>query len=105
MEVADLRPGRERCARANGTEAAMDESSKEPQELAEETRFDRSVKALAGPAIRRDALRSIGGAGMAMLAALGLANAVDAKAGKKGGGHNGGPSKPKKNHKGGKHPK
>src|SRR5215210_7141978 len=63
-EVADLCPGHERCARAKETETAMDELQKEPQELTDQTRFDRSVKALAGPSIGRDALRSIGGAGI-----------------------------------------
>jgi hypothetical protein len=41
----------------------------------DETRFDRSVKVLAGAADRRDALRSLGAAGMALLAALGLGDA------------------------------
>ena len=40
-----------------------------------ETQFDRSVKGLAGAAGRRDVLRFLGMAGMALLAALGRGEA------------------------------
>lgn len=42
----------------------------------DETRFDQSVKGLAGAAGRRDALRSLSAAGLALLAALGLGPAT-----------------------------
>src|SRR4051794_20989945 len=47
---------------------------------------DQSIRAFAGSAVRRDALRSLGGAGMALLAALGVSTAADAKKGDKGSG-------------------
>ena len=50
----------------------------------EESRFDRSVKALAAGADRRDALRSLGTAAMALLAAIGLADAAVAEKQNKG---------------------
>ncbi|MGH2618840.1 MAG: hypothetical protein ACRDJC_26730 [Thermomicrobiales bacterium] len=55
----------------------------------ESFRFDESVKVLAEATDRRDALRSLGAAGMALLAALGL-NGATAREKTKGGGKNGG---------------
>lgn len=52
----------------------------------DETRFDESVKDLVSATDRRDALRSLGAAGMAFMAALGLNGAAAKK-------HNGGGSK------------
>lgn len=54
----------------------------------DESRFDRSLQAVAGSAGRRDALRTIGAASMAVLAATSLADAGDAKRKNKGGGNN-----------------
>ena len=51
----------------------------------EASRFDASLNVLAGSAGRRDALRSLGAAGMALLAALGLRDAVARKKAKKKG--------------------
>lgn len=45
----------------------------------DETRWERSMKAIADHSGRRDALRSLGVAGMALLAALGLADGGEAK--------------------------
>jgi hypothetical protein len=45
----------------------------------EETQFDQSVKVLANAAGRRDALRSLGAAGMALLTALGVTDAAARK--------------------------
>jgi hypothetical protein len=42
--------------------------------IMEETRFDRSLQAIADLSGRRDALRSLGAAGMGLLATLGLAS-------------------------------
>jgi hypothetical protein len=56
----------------------------EKETTMEESRFDESVKALADATDRRDALRSLGAAGMAVLAALGLADA-SARENKNGG--------------------
>jgi hypothetical protein len=45
----------------------------------DETRFDQSLNSYAGFAGRRDALRSLGSAGMALLAAIGLTTGGEAK--------------------------
>jgi hypothetical protein len=50
-----------------------------------ETRFDQSVKVLANAAGRRDALRSLGVAGMALLAAFGFGDASATHRAKSGG--------------------
>jgi hypothetical protein len=45
----------------------------------DETRFDQALKALASSARRRDAVRSLGSAGIVFLAALGLTHAAEGK--------------------------
>jgi len=45
----------------------------------DETRFDQALKALASSTGRRDAVRSLGSAGIVFLAVLGLSNAADGK--------------------------
>ena len=50
-----------------------------------ETQFDESLKVLAGAADRRDALRSLGAAGMAVLAGLSLTDAAARKKSRGGG--------------------
>jgi hypothetical protein len=59
------------------------------------TRFDESVKGLVDATDRRDALRSLGAAGMALLAALGLNSAAAKK--NTGGGKGGGKGRHRKN--------
>jgi hypothetical protein len=51
----------------------------------DEQSFDHAVKTLAGRAARRDALRSLGAAGLAALAGIGLAKGGDAKKHQHGG--------------------
>jgi hypothetical protein len=63
------------------------------EDIVDETRFDESVKVLANATDRRDALHSLGAAGMALLAALGLRDAA-AKKNDNGGGQGGGKKQP-----------
>jgi hypothetical protein len=48
----------------------------------DDTRFDSLVMSLANPAPRRTAVQSLGGAALALLAALGVSDANAAKNGK-----------------------
>jgi hypothetical protein len=64
--------------------------------MMDETQFDASVQSLTDATDRRDALRSLGVAGMAALTALGISDVV-AKKKSNGGGKSGGKKKPTRN--------
>src|SRR4051794_19002973 len=63
----------------------MDETSLDPAEhrvdegAVEDSPVDQRVTSLGGPTVRRDALRSLGVAGMALLAAVGLVEVAEAQ--------------------------
>src|SRR3954470_16683555 len=74
---------------------AMNDTPVNQGTAADEPQLDPSSEVLTRPAVRRDAIRSLGTASMALLAALGLANAAEAKNGNNGGGKNNGKQKNK----------
>lgn len=68
---------------AEGTEVKIadsaDAQARQSEIVKDQHRFEQSLQALANPAARRDALRSLSAAGLALLAALGLTGGSEAK--------------------------